>query len=667
MLFRGGGMKKTKHILSAILSSFILIFSFQNCSGSFDTKNLDELSNSTASLTDYDKGVRLYATNCASCHGQISLSSKAGRPAALIAAAIASTPQMTSLANLSESEIDLIALALKGPGSTISDGVKTLFVCDPNQVPTSTILRLSNQQFGVALSALLDDFTASGGSALSNDSEYQTLLKGLPSDIAVLNSTQQANEFLISQKQIAVFFDATYRAATLMSTASGLANYPNTGGCLANATITQACHTNFVRELAGRAFRRALTTSEVTALESSLWNTSLTKADLILETFATIASYPDFIYRAYNTGAVNAGGANQLKISGLELANKLSFYITGAPADATLRSVASSGGLDTAATFNAQVDRLMASAAGQAQLQRLFKESYGYDAGSNLQYNSTFLNGASTQGLRDAMTAEMDFFFVDEVLNKKSTFKGLMTSQNSKVTASSLAQIYGVTASSSATTLPPERSGFLTRAAFLTKKAGNYASPVKRGRHVMERVLCDTLGDPPANAPTAVPEDQVMGLLQSTRTRYENLTMKSGTTCAVCHNVVNPYGFALEGFDSLGRLRMSENIYDAASNALLGTVPVDSSASVRLSSNGDLTPVTSGASLTSALGTSDKAIMCFAKHVKEFEIRQPAAAADNCQMNEVLNVMYGTDSNQGSIYDAIKAYVSSPSFKIWKY
>lgn len=660
--------KKTKTLLAVVVSSVVLVFSFQNCTGGFSATG-DSAVNAASISTDYDRGVALYATNCASCHGQIDVTTKKGRTSALINGAISSIPQMTFLSGtLSSGDVDLIALALQGPNATVTVGSKTLFACDATQVRTNTALHLSDREFGTALTALLDEFSNSSTSLLSADTEFQNDLSNLPSDVNLLNSTQQENQFLLSGQMVSGFFEATYRAATLMSTAAtGLTNYPNTSKCLASSTITQACHKTFVHELATRAFRRDVATTESDAIAATIWDATMTKSDLLLETFATIASYPDFLYQAYNSGANSATAANQTVIAGLELANKLSFYLTGGPADATLRAVAASGGLDTPATFSAQVDRLMATAAGQAHLQLLFKESYGYDVGSNLQYPSAFLNGASTTGLRDAMTAEMDFFFVDEVLNKKSSFKDLMSSRNSKVTAASLATIYGASVSTSATTLGSERAGFLTRAAFLTKKASYYTSPVKRGRHMMERVLCDTLGDPPANAPTSVSESQIAGALQSTRTRYENLTMQPNTTCTVCHSRMNPYGFALEGFDPLGRKRTSENIYDTSAGTLLGTVPVNTATSMIISANGSQTSVSGSDDLMTSLGTSDKALMCFAKHVKEFEVRQAASAADYCQMNEVLNVMYGSGGTQGSIYDAIKAYVTSSSFRVWKY
>ena len=570
---------------------------------------------------------------------------------------------------LPASKLELSSLLLDSRGPVAGNGSKATFACSPGTIRTNSILKLSNREFSITLSNMLNDFSDSPANALSNDPEFKNLLSALPNDIGLSQFNYEENSFLISSTIVSGLFEATYRAATLMSTAStGLSNYPNTANCLGAATITQACHQSLVRELSGRAFRRSLTTAESNLIASSIWNASLAKPDLLTETFATIASYPDFIYKAYNMGADDSSLPTAVTISGVEHANKLSYFLTGAPATAALRTIASSGGLENPATFKTEVDRMMTSAAGKANLQRLFKEAYGYDVNGDLQYSANFLNGSSTQNLKDAMIQEMDYFFVDEVISKKSRFQDIMTSKNSLVSNAALGQVYGVTANPNAgTTLPADRPGFLTRAAFLTKKSGFYTSPVKRGRYVLERVLCDTINDPPPNVPTMVSEVQDPNQLASTRFRYENLTQRPATSCNACHSRMNPYGFALEGFDSLGRKRTVESIFNTATGQLLGSVPVDTSTSIKINALGSTTNVVDVKDVSAGLASSDMAMMCFAKHLKSFDSRQPAAAEDACHMNETLNVLYGVNENQGTVYDAIIAYVSSKAFRTWKY
>ncbi len=567
------------------------------------------------------------------------------------------------------SNLDISSTSTSPLSQYVTNGTKTVFACDPSMSRSNSILKLSNREFALALSNLLNDFSPNISAPLSLDPELLGLVAALPNDISLAEFTSQENSFLLTTKTVSGFFGATYRAAVLVSTAgTGLTNYPNTGGCLASTTITQTCHQTLVRELASRAFRRTLSVTEGNQLAASIWSSILAKADLLLDTFATIASYPDFIYKAYNMGPDSPASPRTTNIAGLELANKLSFFLTGAPADATLRAIAAAGGLENPTTFSSEFDRLISSPAGEAGLQRLFREFYGYDISSDLQYGPTFLNGASTTNLKTAMVQEMDYFFVNEVLTSRAKFQDLMTSRNSRVANAALGQIYGVAASGTAgTTLPADRPGFLTRAAFLTKKSGYYTSPVKRGRHVMERVLCEFVGDPPANAPTSVSEVQTVGQLVSTRTRYENLTMQPNTSCVSCHSKVNPYGFALEGFDTLGRRRNVESIFNTTSGLQLGDVPVNTETSVHLNFIEPVTRVFDATDMATGLASSDLATMCFAKHLKEFDARQAPSNPDFCHMNEVLNVLYGTNGTQGTVYEAIKAYVTANAFRVWKY
>jgi hypothetical protein len=76
---------------------------------------------------------------------------------------------------------------------------------------------------------------------------------------------------------------------------------------------------------------------------------------------------------------------------------------------------------------------------------------------------------------------------------------------------------------------------------------------------------------------------------------------------------------------------------------------------------------TDAVDLSSEIGQSDKAMMCFAKHLKRFEARKGVSATDNCQMNQSLQSLYGEPQRPGSIKAAIKALVMSQEFVYWSY
>lgn len=540
------------------------------------------------------------------------------------------------------------------------------FSCDPSQVSLTPALKMTNREYRAALFGLLDDFSGTTG-PVSADAQLQSLANNLSSDlISAGRATFKEQPFLLNQLMITGYFEMAFRAGALAATAPGLSMYPNTSGCLGSATITQACHQLLVKELSSRAFRAPSATMDANALALKLWDASLSKSDLLLSTFVSIVQMPEFLYKVYDRGMVSPRGARVLNLTAFELASKLSFFLVGKLPDSSLTNLALSGQILNPTILSQQVDRLLLQPGAQDMIKRLFRETYGYDRFGSFTYSPDFLNGLDTTNLPNAMTQEMDQFFVDTVLNGKGTFENIMTSQKANINNSSLAQIYGLGSASGLVTLPADRAGFMSRAAFMSRKSGNYTSPVKRGLAVLESVLCEKIGDPPPNAPTSVSEAQLDNQYQSTRQRYEHLTLVPGTSCIYCHSRINSLGFAFEGYDSIGRRRNQESIFTGLTGPAIATVPID----MRTISPDILptpTAIFDAADLTRQLANNDKAMMCFAKQLKSFEARLPAATADNCQMNSSLSALYGMGSSQGSITEAIKNLILSNDFRTWSY
>lgn len=635
-----------------------IILGYQNCSV-FEWKQFDRANTDLSSTTDAERliqGKTLYSQSCAACHGPIDNSPKRNRTSTQISIAMDSRPEMAAV-RLTGSEVALIAFALSNdasnPPPVVNEENRQEFACTPGQVQKTPLVKLTNREYKTALFSLLDGFATN----LKSDTTLVSQLDGIPTDIASENRNTLKEQSLLMTAPISNgLFNAAFRAAELVSAATaGLQSYPNTNQCLNAATITQACHQLFVRELGSRAFRRQLSVTEANSVAARFWDASLAKADLLKLTFASIATMPDFLYKIYDQGSV-VSGSTVLSLTAHEFATKMALFLTGAPADATLKALADNGQIFNDAVINQQADRLLALPGAKDMIRRLFRESYGYDVYDRLQYDSAYINGASTTGLADVMTAELDNFFVEVVLNQSGSFLDVMTSRYTNATDSRLATIYGA----SGATLPVERSGFLNRASMLTKRSGFTASPIKRGLNIIEHVLCEDIGLPPPSAPTSLPT--VSEETVTTRIRTSRATEVAGTSCVGCHGKFNNLGFAFENFDSFGRYRTNEVIYN--NTTAVAQLPVDS--------NITTTEITGTALSTSGphqfvekLGLSDRAMMCFVKHIKRFEARVPADANANCQMNQSLKTMYGNNTTQGSIVGAIKSLVLSPEFRRW--
>lgn len=660
--------RKRRYQLGLILATLPLLFVFQNC-GKFEVKEDGALT--LGSNTDVPinapileaQGKLLYANNCASCHGSVDTSTKRTRSASLISLAITSIPQMNGLRNLSSAEVEAISVALAAPASgpgVPGQPVNSLFACTPGQQSKTPMLKMTNREFRAALNGLLDGFSSS----LKNDSQLIAAIDGIPSDITMMDrNTRKEQPLFINQASALGYFEAAYRAGALISTATnGLRDFPNTGQCLAATNLTQACHQSFVRELSSRAFRRPVNAMEGNALAATLWDGSLSKSELLQSTFASVVSMPDFMYKVYDTGNVSNLGPTVLNLTAHELASKVAFFLTGAPPDITLRALADSGQIRDAAVLSQQIDRLVGTAGAEETIRRLFRESYGYDVYDSFQYPSAFLNGQNLTGVQAAMTQELNDFFTMVVLQQRGSFSQIMTSTSTRMPNANLASIYGVGVN--ATNLPPERAGFLNRASMLAKRSGYTSSPIKRGLDVLEHVLCQEIGPPPPSAPTDI--GAYAGQNLSTRERTSRTTEVVNSSCTICHTRINNLGYPFERFDALGRVRMSETLFDSNGN-IVGNVNLRTDSQSTEISGASPTSVRDSVDLGTSLGTSERAMMCFAKHIKRFETRVAAAAADGCLMNSSLTALYGSNGVQGSIVQALKNYVMSDEFSRWSF
>src|SRR5690606_36501868 len=107
--------------------------------------------------------------------------------------------------------------------------------------------------------------------------------------------------------------------------------------------------------------------------------------------------------------------------------------------------------------------------------------------------------------------------------------------------------------------LPPSspRRGLLGQGSLLTLTSGpNRTSPVKRGQWVLSNILGTPAPQPPDNVETNLEETAPAGSATTVRERLEQ--HQANPSCAMCHSLIDPFGFALENFDSIGAWRDTE-------------------------------------------------------------------------------------------------------------
>ncbi|OYW29034.1 MAG: hypothetical protein B7Z47_05245 [Chthoniobacter sp. 12-60-6] len=314
-------------------------------------------------------------------------------------------------------------------------------------------------------------------------------------------------------------------------------------------------HVQAVYEFATRAWRRPLSTSEqdeLGALYRKLRQQGLPHASAVRMLLARVLVAPAFLYR----GEKAVAGAKATPVSDHELATRLSYFLWSSKPDEQLREAATAGTLHEPEVLSAQVRRMLKDDKGRRLATEFgcqwlhVRDVETLDEKSERHF-PTFLS------LRGDMQEEVVRFFVDLFQNDRSVLS-LLDADHTFVNAN-LAKHYalgfkgdewqrveGLRAQG--------RGGILGFAATLSKQSGaSRTSAILRGTWLSEVILGDKLPTPPKGVPV-LPEEAPAELserqLIERHSRDEN--------CAGCHRRIDPFGFALEGFDAIGRARKAD-------------------------------------------------------------------------------------------------------------
>lgn len=199
--------------------------------------------------------------------------------------------------------------------------------------------------------------------------------------------------------------------------------------------------------------------------------------------------------------------------------------------------------------------------------------------------------------------------------------------------------------------------GFLTRSAVLVI-GEEQTNPFHRGATVRRSFLCDDLPKPdPATLPPGSLDPPPPDAAQTTRDRF-GAKVKS-TLCQGCHSQFSNIGFVLEAYDSLGRYRTKEKIFNTQTGALEAELPIDLVAPPRIMVD-DQSPVNGPAELTQRIVDSHKVEGCFARQYFRYTYRRQEADGDGCVVRDL-----GTEvAKQGAVIRSAFALIAlQPSFR----
>ena len=336
-------------------------------------------------------------------------------------------------------------------------------------------------------------------------------------------------------------------------------------------------------DFAARAYRRPLATAEadkLRALYSSLRQQELSHDEALRFLLARIFVAPAFLYRL-EEAPDTAGSA---PVSDWELASRLSYFLWSSQPDEALRAAAAAGRLHEPEVLEAQAKRMLAD----PKIRRLATEFacqwlhiYEFDAldEKSEQHFPEFA------GLRGAMYEEAILLFTD-LFQRDGSLLGVLNADHTFVN-DKLASFYGIAGVKGGQWRRVDdvqkygRGGILGLAATLAKQSGALrTSPILRGTWLCEVVLGEKLPKPPKGVPV-LPDDE---------TATDGLTVRqmvarhtSDPKCLGCHRKIDPYGFALESFDAVGRRRevdLAKRPIDTKTSLPDGT-PVDGLSGLR--------------------------------------------------------------------------------------
>jgi hypothetical protein len=325
------------------------------------------------------------------------------------------------------------------------------------------------------------------------------------------------------------------------------------------------CAKKIIGAVARQAYRRPVTPND---LEALLGFYQRGRNDGNFETgirtaIQAILASPEFVFRFERAPAGVAPGANY-RISDLELASRLSYFLWSSAPDDLLIAAATEGKLKDPVVLEKQVRRMLADPKSEALATNFAGEWLHLQ---NLKdFNpDLFLFPNFDRGLAQSMRRETELLF-DNIVREDRSITELLTADYTFVDER-LAKHYGIpnVMGNRFRRVPvadPNRDGLLGHGSILTlTSTAIRTSPVQRGKYIME-VLLGTPPPPPLPNVPALPENSELRtghVAKPLSVRERTEQHRADPICAGCHKLMDPIGFALENYDSLGVWRTNDS------------------------------------------------------------------------------------------------------------
>jgi hypothetical protein len=333
------------------------------------------------------------------------------------------------------------------------------------------------------------------------------------------------------------------------------------GGTSATSNAELDCARKILSTLVRRAYRRPGTDAEVDRL-LPFYTAGRAEGGFdrgIQKALERLLVSPQFLFRIERDPA-NVASGTTYRVSALELASRLSFFLWSSIPDDELLDVAVSGKLKEPAVLDQQVRRMLADSRSESMVTN-FAAQWLFLRDIESKRPDEILFPEWDETLRAAFRRETELF-LNSILRENRSVLELLTADYTFLNER-LARHYRIPNVQGSyfrrVTLPQGslRGGLLGQGSILT--VTSYAartSPVVRGKWVLENLLAAPPPPPPPNVPALRTESDEPG--RTLTMREATVRHRASPVCASCHAQMDPIGFAMENFDAVGKWRDSD-------------------------------------------------------------------------------------------------------------
>jgi hypothetical protein len=389
-----------------------------------------------------------------------------------------------------------------------------------------------------------------------------------------------------------------------------------------------ACVVSTVLAFAQRAYRRPVVEAEITpfvSIADSFTMTGGTAADGLKLALKGVLLSPHFLFRVELDASPTSKEVHRL--NAYELASRLSYYLWSDMPDDALFASAKSGTLVSDAGLTSEVSRMLGDPKSQALVSDFAGQWLNIRRVAAVKPDAATYPAFNAQLAADMQTESYMMF--GELLGQSRPITDLLNSDFTYVNKN-LASFYGMT--------PPtgdgfvkvplagsHRAGYLMQGSFLALTSNpTRTSPVKRGKWVLEQLLCSAPPPPPPG--TKFDLDENAGT-QSVRSRLEAHRAKE--PCHTCHALMDPIGLSFENFDGIGKYRSADQFG-----------PIDATGTLQTAA-GEVT--FNGAEQLMPLVSKDERLApCVAQNVLTYAVGRGFTSDDAIALKSVLTATAAT-------------------------